>query len=56
MLTDAEIEANRQQGASDSAGAYLEGIGKTDLITFTPKEWRGLIAAAIKGYHDTPPF
>lgn len=30
--------------ASDKAGEYLEGIGKTDLATLTGEEWHGLLA------------
>jgi len=33
--------------ASDEAGAYLEEIGKTDLATLTPDEWRNLISLVL---------
>lgn len=31
-------------GASDAAGAFLEGLGKTDLAVLEVDEWRGLLA------------
>lgn len=31
------------EAASDRAGEYLDGLGKTDLATMTPEEWRTLI-------------
>lgn len=31
------------EAASDRAGEYLDGLGKTDLAMMTPEEWRTLL-------------
>ncbi len=33
--------------ASEKAGAFLEGIGKTDLATLTGEEWRDLLSTVF---------
>lgn len=40
-LTQDEIDALLY--ASDEAGKYLDGLGKTDMATFTEEEWMTLI-------------
>ena len=37
-------ERTAVHAASEAVGAYLERIGKTDLVTMTEAEWLGFIA------------
>lgn len=49
-MTKREIEAMYDAGAS--GGAYLDGLGKTDMATFTEDEWMSLVDAICTGYVD----
>ena len=48
--TDEETRAF--QSASDTAGEYLEHLGKTDMALFTEEEWIDLLAAVVHGYSE----
>lgn len=41
------FEKKALDAASDKAGAFLEGVGKTDLATMTAEEWRELLATVF---------
>ena len=43
-------EAARLEGASERAGAYLEGLGKG--VPLNREEWLRLMKAAVDGYRD----
>ena len=34
------------------AGAYLESLGKTDLVQFSGAEWQSLLNVIVTGYCD----
>lgn len=48
--TDEETRA--MESASDTAGEYLEHLGKTDMATFSEEEWFDLIGAVVHGYSE----
>lgn len=48
--TDEETKA--LEAASDTAGEYLEHLGKTDMATFTEEEWFDLLMAVVHGYSE----
>lgn len=48
MLNPTKHEKEALLAASDAAGEYLEGIGKTDLATMTQQEWRDFIAVIFE--------
>ena len=63
MLDTYEIGAALEAGAQ--AGAYLEGIGKTDLTRLSSDEWREFLRRLFVGYelalrrkilNNEPPF
>ena len=63
MLDAYEIGSALEAGAD--AGAYLEGIGKTDIATLDAGEWREFLRRLFVGYelalrrkilNDEPPF
>jgi hypothetical protein len=41
------FESKALDAASDKAGAFLEGVGKSDLATMTAEEWRELLATVF---------
>lgn len=41
----APIEADAIMAASESVGAHLEMLGKTDMATMTEEEWLDFLAA-----------
>lgn len=41
------FEKKALDAASDKAGTFLEGVGKTDLATMTAEEWRELLATVF---------
>lgn len=43
-------EASATKAGGKKAGAYLEGIGKTDLATMSGEEWSAFCAAMVEGY------
>lgn len=49
--TEKEIAAIEHGGAM--GGEYLDGLGKTDLSTLTPEEWRQFCECIITGFVDT---
>lgn len=61
-FSDAEEEAIEAGGAA--AGAYLDGIGKTDLAALSENEWHEFLCAVLAGYSEhmralvkeAPPF
>lgn len=44
VLELTHFEKQAIDAASDAAGSYLEEIGKSDLATLTPEEWRHLLS------------
>ena len=57
-------EQNALIAASEKGGAYVESLGKTDLITWSPEEWATLVDVIVTAfqdflrtaYADDPPF
>jgi hypothetical protein len=46
------IESEAAVAAGDRAGAYLDGLGKTDLAELTVDEWRTFVATIINGFGE----
>jgi len=42
-----------QEDAGKAAGKYLEGIGKTDLVTLTREEWTQFIEVICVEYDES---
>jgi hypothetical protein len=53
MIDPTPNEYAAMVAGGDAAGGYLESIGKSDLATLTPAEWRQLIEIVVTGYCDT---
>lgn len=49
----ADLERQAKEAASAKGGAYLDGIGKTDLATLEPEEWNAFLGEVLTGYRDT---
>ena len=47
-----EFERQARDAAGKKAGAYLDGIGKTDLATLTKEEWAGFLDQVVVGFED----
>lgn len=43
LMTLDHFEQDAVEHASTRAGAYLEGLGKFDLVSLTSEEWLGMI-------------
>ena len=43
-------EQTARNEAGDLAGAYLDGIGKTDLASLTETEWRAFLDQVVVGF------
>lgn len=43
-------EQRARDEAGDAAGAYLDGLGKSDLASLTQDEWRGFLDQVIVGF------
>ena len=46
------FEIEGMYAASDIGGAYLEGIGKTDLVSMSQDEWMTFIERIVRGYEE----
>ena len=53
MIDPTPNEQAALAAGGDAAGAYLEGLGKSDLATLSQPEWRQLIEIVVTGYCDT---
>ena len=53
MIDPTPNEQAAMAAGGDAAGGYLESLGKSDLATLTPAEWRQLIEIVVTGYCDT---
>ena len=49
---DNEILGSLLEKAGSKAGAYLEEIGKTNLIDLTNDEWMCFVYEVVDGFHD----
>jgi hypothetical protein len=64
MIDPNKHEVNALAAASNSAGAYVGSIAKTDLATWSQEEWSTLIDVTVTAfqdflsaaYADDPPF
>ena len=67
LIAGATINQNESQAIDDAmyyAGVYLDAVGKTELMSFTHKEFRDLIEVIIVAFRDSlreahagdPPF
>ena len=53
MIDPTPNEQAAMAAGGDAGGAYLESLGKSDLATLSPAEWRQLIEIVVTGYCDT---
>jgi hypothetical protein len=53
MIDPTPNEQAAMAAGGDAAGAYLESLGKSDLLALSPPEWRQLIEIVVTGYCDT---
>ena len=53
MIDPTPNEQAALAAGGDAAGAYLEGLGKSDLAPLSQPEWRQLIEIVVTGYCDT---
>lgn len=47
---DQEMAAMRRAG--QIAGEYIEAVGRSDMATWSPEDWRGFIEAICGAYVD----
>lgn len=47
-----EYEVRALAAAGEAAGAYLDGLGRTDVGALTPAEWMRLLAIVVHGFGD----
>jgi len=52
MIDPTPNEQNAFEAASQTAGEYLESLGKTDLAQLEREEWESLIESIVTGYTD----
>jgi hypothetical protein len=45
-----EFEISAIEEAGNEAGAYLDDLGKTDLATLTPDEWRHFLRTFLRAF------
>jgi hypothetical protein len=53
MIDPTPNEQAAMAAGCNAAGAYLESLGRSDLATLSPPEWRQLIEIVVTGYCDT---
>ena len=53
MIDPTPNEEAAMTAGGDAAGAYLESLGRSDLATLSPAQWRQLIEIVVTGYCDT---
>ena len=53
MIDPTPNEQAAMAAGGEAAGEYLESLGKSDLATLSPAEWRQLIEIVVTGYCDT---
>lgn len=46
------VEEKAMLEAGNAAGAYLDTLGRTDLATLAPEEWRGFLETFLNAYGD----
>jgi hypothetical protein len=52
MIDPTPNEEDALEAASQTAGEFLESIGKTDLAQLEREEWESLIESVVTGYAD----
>jgi hypothetical protein len=52
MVDPTPNEQDALEAASQTAGEYLESLGKTDLAQMEREEWESLIESVVTGYAD----
>jgi len=52
MLTFSENEEEAIDAGGAAAGAFLDGLDKTDLATLTGNEWRAFLGKFLEGYSE----
>jgi hypothetical protein len=52
MIDPSPNETAAMWHGGQMGGEYLEGIGKTDLLSLTPEEWNTFIESVVTGYCD----
>lgn len=53
VIDHSENEKAAMLAGGDAGGAFLDGIGKTDLAQLTVEEWEAFLTRVIGGYCDT---
>jgi hypothetical protein len=52
MIDPTPNEQAAMAAGGEAAGAYLESLGRSDLATLSPAEWKQLIEIVVTGYCD----
>jgi len=52
MVDPTPNEQDALEAAGQTAGEYLESLGKTDLALLELEEWESLIESVVTGYTD----
>lgn len=52
MIDQTANEKQAMLAGGDAGGAYLDGLGKTDLALLTVQEWETFLAKVVGGYCD----
>ena len=53
MLDPNQHETHALEEAGQAGGAYVEGLAKTDLATWSPEEWAHLVDVIVTGFQDS---
>lgn len=52
MIDQTVNERQAMRAGGDAGGAYLDGLGKTDLALLTVEEWETFLEKIVGGYCD----
>jgi hypothetical protein len=52
MVDPNEQEVAAMRAAGDIAGQYIDAVGRTDMATWSPEDWRGFIEVICGAYVD----
>ena len=53
MVDPNEAELAAMQAAAQCAGAFIDGIGQTDMARWPERQWHDFIATVCGGYVDS---
>jgi len=52
MIDPNTHEMNALAAASATGGAYIEGVGRTDLASWSEREWATLVEVIVTAFQD----